>query len=121
MANVHTMIKLQFASQIDSVNAKKDKTLSIKIGTQELSADDASYLLSMMGNIVWVGIAETEIQSLEVPDVIPEFEGEKSPSQKLKAVIYKIWELKTDKKEPFPRYYENYMFKLVENLKAKLD
>lgn len=115
------MIKVQFASQITGVNALKDRTLSIKIGTQELSAEDASYLLSMMGNIIWVGIAETEIESLEVPDVIPEFKGEKSPSQRLKAIIYKIWELKTDKKETFPKYYENYIFKSCENLKSKLD
>jgi|ERR1035437_4259592 hypothetical protein len=115
------MIKLQFASQIESVNAKADKTLSIKIGTQELSPDDASYLLSMMGNVVWVGIAETEIKSLEVPDVIPEFKGEKSPSQRLKAIIYVLWKEKTDQKEAFPRYYDSYLSKIIEQLKTKLD
>jgi hypothetical protein len=115
------MIKIQFSCQIDSVLAKKDKTLSVKIGTQELSADDASYLLSMMGSQVWIALAETEVLTLEVPEVLPEIRGEKSPSQRLKGIIYKIWELKTDKKKSFPSYYEDYMFKLCENLKSKLD
>ena len=115
------MIKLQFSAQIDSVLAKKDKTLSVKIGTQELSAEDSSYLLSLMGSQIWLGLAETEIETLEVPEVIPEMKGEKSPSQRLKAIIYKIWELKTDQKETFPRYYESYMFKICEQLKNKLD
>lgn len=115
------MIKVQFSAQIDSVLAKKDKTLSIKIGTQELSPEDSSYILSLMGNQVWMGLSETEIESLEVPDIVPEIKGEKSPSQRLKGIIYKIWELKTDKSKPFPSYYEDYMFKLCETLKTKLD
>lgn len=115
------MIKLQIAAQIDSVLAKKDKTLSIKFGTQELSAEDSSYLLSLMGSVVWLGLAETVIETLDVPEMIPDMKGEKSPSQRLKAIIYKIWELKTDQKKPFPSYYEDYMFKLCETLKTKLD
>ena len=115
------MIKVQFSAQIDSVLAKKDKTLSLKIGTQELSSDESSYLLSLMGSQVWLALGETEIETLEIPDVVPEMKGEKTPSQRLKAIIYKIWELKTDQKETFPRYYENYMFKLCEMLKEKLN
>lgn len=115
------MLKFQIAGQIDNVNAKKDRTLSIKFGTQELSAEYSSYLLSLMGSVVWLGISETVIETLNVPDVVPDMKGEKSPSQRLKAIIYKIWELKTDQKETFPRYYESYMFKLCESLKTKLD
>ena len=115
------MIKIQFTAQIDSVLAKKDRTLSVKIGTQELSADDASYLLSLMGNQVWLALAETDIKTLEVPEVVPEMKGEKSPSQRLKAIIYCIWEQKTNKEKTFPSYYEDYIWKLCESLKQKLD
>jgi len=115
------MIKIQFSAQIDNIMAKKDRTLSLKLGTQELGSEDSSYLLSLMGKQLWIGLAETEIESLEVPDVVPEMKGEKSPSQRLKAIIYKIWELKSGQKQPFPSYYEDYMFKLCESLKGKLE
>lgn len=115
------MIKVQFSSIVDGVNAKKDRTLSLRLGTQEMSAEDASHLLDMMGKQCWVAIAETEIEDLEIPEILPEMKGDKTPSQRLRAVLYKIWELKTDKKQTFPRWYEDYIFKFVEQLKEKLN
>lgn len=115
------MLKLQFSAQINGVNAKPDRTLSVKLGTQELSADEASYLFDLMGKQIWVGLAETEIESLDVPEVMPEMNGDKTPSQRLRGLLYALWENKTDKSEPFPRWYENYMFKLCESIKSKID
>lgn len=121
------MIKLQFSAQIDGITAKKDKTLSLKLGTQELIADDTSYLFDLMGKQLWIGIAETEIESLEVPEALPEMKGDKTPSQRLRGILYKIWEQKyagVDVKEAgyqtFPRFYEDYLFKVCESLKDKI-
>jgi len=114
------MIKGQFSAIIDGINAKNDRTLTIKLGTQEMTAEHTSYLFDMMGKQVYVGIAETAIEALDVPDVLPDMKGEKSAAQRLRGIIYKYWELKTDKSQPFPVYYESYMFKICENLKAKL-
>lgn len=113
--------KIQFSALIDGVVAKKDRTLTLKIGTQEMTADDASYIFSLMGNQVYIALAETGIESMDVPEIVPELKGEKTPSQRLKSVIYVAWNEKTDKKIPFPRYYEDYMSKLIEQLKDKLN
>jgi|ERR1035437_5772080 hypothetical protein len=115
------MIKVQFSALLDGISARKDHTLAIRLGSQELTPEESSYLFSLMGSQLWVGIAETEIKELEVPEILPEMVGEKSPSLRLKAVLYKLWELKTDQKEPFPRFYENTMFRIIENYKNKLD
>lgn len=115
------MLKISFSAIIDGVNAKKDKTLSIRLGTQELSPDDSSHLLDLMGKQIFVAFGETDITEMEIPEVLPEMKGDKSPSQRMRGIIYKIWEKKTDKKEPFPRYYENYMFRVCELLKDKLN
>lgn len=119
------MIKAQFSAQIDGVTAKKDRTLSLRLGTQELTADDTSYLFDLMGKQIWVGIAETEIESLDVPEVLPEMKGDKTPSQRLRGLLYKYWEKKYSsktytEKPTFPRFYEDYMFKLCESLKDKI-
>lgn len=113
------MIKVQFSTIIDGVQAKKDKTLSIRLGTQELTPDDTSYLFDMMGKQLWVAFAETPIEMLDIPDITPEFRGEKTPSQRMRGVIYRIWEEKFKKSMPFPKFYENYMSKLIEDLKDK--
>ena len=115
------MIKGQFSAIIDGINAKNDRTLTIKLGTQEMTAEATAYLFDMMGKQVYCALAETDIKTLEVPEILPEMQGEKSSAQRLRGIIYKIWELKTDKSKPFPSYYEDYMFKLCENLKAKLN
>jgi len=115
------MIKLQFSALIDGINAKKDRTLAIKLGTQELSSEESSHLFDLMGKQLWVGIAETPIEILDVPETLPEMHGDKTPGQRLRGLLYVLWENKTDKKRTFPQFYEDYMFKLCEQLKAKLE
>lgn len=115
------MIKLQFSAQIDGINAKKDKTLSVKLGTQELTPEDSSYLFDLMGKQIWIGMAETAIENLDVPEIVPEMRGDKTPSQRLRGLLYVIWETKTDRSRTFPQFYEDYMSRLCEQLKQKLE
>lgn len=121
------MQSLQFSAIIDGVTAKKDRTLSIRLGTQELTTDDTAHIFDMMGKQIWIGIGETLIQALEVPEVLPEMKGDKSPSQRLRGILYKAWEQKMSGKkikdptyQTFPKFYEDYMFKLCESIKDKL-
>lgn len=44
----------------------------------------------------------------------------KSPSQRMRAVIFRLWE-KSDQKVDQDEYYEIVMEKLIEQLKSKLD
>lgn len=118
---------LQFSAIIDGVTAKKDKTLSIRLGSQELPTDDTAHIFDLMGKQVWIGIAETSIEAMEVPETLPEMKGDKSPSQRLRGVLYKLWEQKMAGKKPkdpayqtFPKFYEDYLFRLTETLKDKL-
>lgn len=121
------MIKIQFSSIIDGINAKKDKTLSIRLGTQEMTSDETSYIFDLMGKQVVIAIAETEIESIEIPEILPEMKGDKTPSQRLRGILYKLWEQKMDgiqigspAYQTFPRFYEDYIFRLCESLKDKI-
>lgn len=121
------MQQIQFSAQIDSITAKQDRTLSIKLGTQELTTADSAHLFDLMGKQVWLAIAETAIESMDVPEVLPEMKGDKSPSQRLRGILYKLWEQKYGEKGmkhggyiSFPKFYEDYMFKLCESLKDKI-
>jgi len=80
----------QFSAQIDGVTAKKDRTLSVKLGTQEMQSEDSAFLLSLMEKQIWVAVSETPLthEDLEIPEVIMEFKNDKSPSSRLRAVLF---------------------------------
>ncbi len=101
-------ISAQFSAQIDSVKANKDRTLMIKFETQELTPEETAVIFGFMELQVWVALAETPMTTanLKIPDVMPEFPNEKSPSETMRAIIYRIWE-RTKKLRPFPDYYKS--------------
>ena len=114
-------MKTQFSAQVDKVVAKKDRTLSVVLGTQEMSAESASEVLQLMNQQIWVGMSETKIESLEIPEFIPEFKGEKSHSQRLKEVLYLLWRDKSDQSKTSDQFYRDYVEKVIVSVKDKLD
>jgi hypothetical protein len=84
---------VQFSAIIDSIVAKKDGTLSLRLGTQEMAADDTAKIFEHRGHQLWIGVAEAEMSSedLNIPEVVTDLDN-KSPSQRLRdrmAVYYK--------------------------------
>ncbi len=115
------MTTVQFASIVDGIAKKKDGTLSIKLGTQELSPEETSKLFEFGNKQIWVAFKEAPLgeAEIEMPDFIPEFEGQKSYSQRLKEVLFRVWET-TDRKKTSRQYYEDVMEKLIDLYKEKL-
>jgi hypothetical protein len=76
---------VQFSAQIDSAKANNDRTLSLKVDTQELSAEDTAHIFSFFQKQIWIALAETSIskEQLNIPEVIEEMD-KKSPSQRLR-------------------------------------
>lgn len=113
----------QLAAIMDGITKKKDNTLSIKLGTQELSAEDTASLFQYGNAQIWVAIKEAPLHEsdIEMPEFIPEFEGQKPYSQRIKEVLYRVWEQKTDKSKTSRQFYEDYCEKLISSLKEKLN
>lgn len=112
---------IQFPAIIDSVHLKKDSTLAVKFGTQELSPEDTAKIFDYGNKQVWVGIAEAPITKLDVPKEITEFDGQKSTSERLHSVLFVYWNTKTDKTKDFETFRKGYMEKIINNVKDKLD
>lgn len=113
--------QISFSAIIDGVSKKKDATLSIKLGTQELSPEDTAKIFEMGNKQIYVAFAETEITKLDIPEEMVEFPGDKSPSERLRGVLYVYWDTKTDKKKSFDEFRKDYMEKIISNVKDKLD
>ncbi len=76
---------VQFSAQIDSAKANNDRTLSLKIDTQELSSEDTAHIFNFFQKQIWIALAETTISKtqLNIPEIIEEMD-KKSPSQRLR-------------------------------------
>lgn len=115
------MSNIQFQAIVDGVTKKKDGTLSVKLGTQELSPTDTAKIFEFGNQQIWTAFAETphSIDELEIPEVTPEFESDKTPSQRLRNVIYVYWE-QNGKKGDFNDFYRKKLEGFIEHIKTKL-
>ena len=113
---------LQFSAIVDGVQMKKDSTVSLRLGTQEMQPNEMAELFKFANRQIWVAFKEVELteKDIEVPDFIPEFDGQKSHSQRLHGVLFRLWE-QSDKKKTSRAYYEDIMEKLINAYKEKLN
>ena len=94
----------------------------IFIDTQELTEVQAMNLMKLKGKYGIVLFAPEKsnvtVEDIDLPDFSPEFKTDKSPGQRMRAVIYRIWE-RTDRKINFEIFYKTKMDSLCEWLKSK--
>lgn len=117
------MNSCQFQAQIDGITAKKDNTLSIRLGTQELSAEETSVLFDYRNKQIWVAFADTGLkkEDLVIPENL-EFPNEKSLSERLRNVIFVYWQQNRMKEYPdFEAYRRLQMEKHISAYKDKLE
>lgn len=114
--------KFQTSSQIESVSTRADNTIKIVLGTQELSPEQATMLFSLKGRQGWMMFSENELNQEDIPqEPAPEFKTDKTPSQRLRAVLYKFWELNTNKVKQFDDFYKEWMEKKISEIKEHLN
>lgn len=114
---------IQFQAIIDGVTLKKDGTLTIKLGTQELSPEETAHIFEKGNMQVWTAIAESPIsvEDLEIPEQMAETET-KSPSQRLRNAIYVLWKAKEDPKYQDAQnlFYKDKMERIINWVKEEI-
>jgi hypothetical protein len=108
---------------ITGINALKDKSIKLTIVTQEMSPDKAGELFSINGHLGYVYISSKTIDNKEIDTVDkldPEFGG-KTQSQRLRAVLYRLFEVKPEGFKNFDNYYHHKTEEIINHLKSKLD
>lgn len=114
---------LQLEVQIQKVQTLLDKGLKVDVITQELGPGDSAKLFGLKGKAGWMIFKATKIATEEVanlPDETKEFKTDKTPGQRLRAVIYRLWE-QTSRKETFDEFYKRHLEKLIDQYKDKLE
>ena len=117
------MKTIQFSTIIDGVSKKKDSTLTIKLGTQELSPEDTAQIFELGNKQVWCALSETTItkDSLNIPEALAEFKSDKTPSQRLRNRLYIYWEKKRKEFVDWDTFYKEQMDKIGDYILNKLE
>lgn len=113
-----------FSAQVEKLETRADQTLKVSLGTQELDAESEQALFKLRKTgLVKVLISSTNIseaKSLEVDSVQLEAPKGKSPSKRLRAVLYRVWESNAGSMM-FDDWYDYEMERIIEHYKTKLD
>lgn len=111
------------SGQIEGISTRKDKTMKLTIGTQELTPHQAADIFQFNQQFGYFAIKPEPFQKEEqdlIDGLKSDYEG-KTPSQRLRGVLYKTWELKDEGFKDFNSYYVSKMELIIKHYKGKLD
>ena len=124
-----------FEGGIDKVSTLADGSLRVYLGTPELANETMVNLFGLIKKPGYVlistnSINQDQIDAVEKATTNTEF-SEKTPSQRMRGVLYKLWE-KTQPKTmngdsgemeyvDFDLFYKRQMNKIIDHFKTKLD
>jgi hypothetical protein len=112
----------QVPSYITKITTMRDRSLRLQVDTQELKPDESAKVFDLYDKFGFFLFKDSDIkpEDLDIPDVKPEFKSDKSPSQRLRGVIYRYFEQLDNHNIPFDDFYKKEMEKIIEHYKSKL-
>ena len=129
-----TKTTIVFEGGVDNIRTLADNSLRVSLGTPELSPETVGNLYSILKQPGFVvlstqPISQKQIDAVEAASVDMEFDT-KTPAQRMRAVMYRLWE-QTSPKETnnegltqyveFDLFYKRKMNEIINHLKSKLD
>lgn len=124
MAKTKTQEKLQafqVPSTLEGITLLKDGGVSIRFHTNELSTDEISAISKWFQQFGWLLFAASEHdESVLELEQIRKDTGGKSPSQRLRAVIYIEWQQSGEHDLTFEQFYARRMEQMIGYVKRNL-
>jgi hypothetical protein len=114
---------LKFPAEVHSVKTLSDGGLGLLLHTQELGKEDMAELMGLVRKFGWVVIAgEAEkLDEKDIPAEALEFPTSKSQGQRLRGVLYRLWEKNNGGYQDFELYYKIKTEKIINWIKEKID
>lgn len=109
-------------AMIEKLATLKDGSVNITINTQELSPAKAAELFELRGKLATAYISPAEITNKEmhlIDTMEPDLPG-KTPSQRMRNVLFILWRQDAEGYKDFPPYYEAKMNGYIEALKQSI-
>lgn len=103
---------------IEGLSARKDRSLGMRITTPELSPEEKALFFELQGINIDIVITPKDEPAPQQHQVKSDL-YQKTPSQRMRGVIYKLWTQDNEGLE-YEAYYNRHMEKLIEFLKSKI-
>lgn len=108
---------------VSSIRSLKDGSVSVCVETQELSPGKAGELFSLRGKVAMMYLSPKDVvtqkELAQVDSITPEDRG-KTPSQRMRAILYLLWKQNNEGYKDFPLYYQSRMEKFLDELKNNI-
>lgn len=114
---------ISFPVIVSSLSTKVDGSIKVSLETQELSPKDSAVLFELRGATAWAIISPSEIKDEDVKLPTEKADpaiGNKTPSQRMRNVLYRLWEQSKDGVD-FESFYRIKTSAIIEQLKGKLE
>lgn len=112
------MKAIKVPATLEGVSTLKDGSMSIRFHTQELNSDEKVTIINFVNGFGWLLFDVHE--SIDLPKESPHREaGDKTPSQRLRAVLYVLWQKKYSD-IPFDVWYQQQVEKIISSIKERI-
>jgi hypothetical protein len=113
-------------AQIEGISTRADRTLKITISTQEMPPSEAGRLFALNQKMSYIAIKEESFQQSEVDmveglAVNPDDTKQRTPSQRLRAILYVSWKESDEGHPSFDSFYAQKIERIITHYKDKLD
>jgi len=114
---------ITLACIVENISTRKDNSVKIVLGTQELSNGNAAELFGLINRLAAIyispkdSISQNEIDKVDSVDV--EFET-KSQSQRIRQVLFKLFSQDAEGHSNFDQYYHAKTEAIIKHLKNKI-
>jgi hypothetical protein len=107
---------------IENIATRRDRSVKIVLGTQELSSGKAGEIFTLLNNLAVVYISPKEVDQKEIDQVdkLDPDMGSKTQSQRIRNVLYKLFEQDHEGHKDYDSYYRAKTELYIEHLKAKI-
>lgn len=105
-------------AQLTGCRPLADRGMSINFHTKELDSTEKALIIDHLLQYGWMLFKENELKDEDIPKNDAEFDT-KTPSQRLRGVIFKFWE-QEGKNGDFDMYYRGVIEKFINLVKTKL-
>lgn len=113
-----------FPAILTSIKSRADNSWALTFSTRELKGKEASEMIDMLmleGYLAFVQSASPEDAHITVPEIKPDAGMDnKSPSQRLRSVLYVLWE-QGGSQGTFESFYLSKMEQIIDTVKSKLE
>jgi len=117
-------MRIMYAAQLDGYQRRKDRSVTLRFVTQELSTNEVSTIdsqLDTFGILYFRGQETMPKEELEELDAIELdlYDEPKTQSQRLRNVLFKFW--KMEERGNFKDFYKNETERIIQHYKNKLE